>query len=136
MDEIVLSKKQVELTTKKAGTFAVSAEGEKYLILLTEWIDFLNAKLEEAKAQIAEDAIKQGEDHILGETLRVAVKPTGKKYEGINPAFMREVSYKRIDEKAIDEYKAKENKLPEGIVSVLQKITASIYVKKDKKVKT
>ena len=132
-DEIVLSKKQVELTTKKAGTFAVSQEGEKYLILLTEWIDFLNARLEEAKDQMAKDAIKNGEDHVIGEKLRIAVRPMGRKYEGTNPEFMREVSYKRLDEGAIDEYKAKENKLPEGIVSVLQKITASIYVKKNKK---
>lgn len=132
-DEIVLSKKQVELTTKKAGTFAVSQEGEKYLIMLTEWIDFLNLKLEEAKDQMAKDALKNGEDHILGDTLRVAIKPTGKKYEGVNPDFMKEVAYKRIDEKAIDEYMKDKKELPEGIVSVLQKITASIYVKKNKK---
>jgi len=132
-DEIVLSKKQIELTSKKAGTFAVTTKGEKYLFMLTEWIDFLNTKLEEAKDQMAKDAVNNGEDHIIGSTLRVAVKPTGKKYEGVNPAFMKEVSYKRIDEKAIDEFKAKEGKLPDGIVQALQKITASIYVKKDKK---
>jgi len=133
MDELVLTKKQIELTAKKAGVFATTKEGETYLLQLTEWIDFLTEKLEEAKAQMAEDAIKQGEDNVLGDTLRIAVRKTGKKYEGSNPAFIKQVSYPRIDEGKVDEYKTKEGKLPEGIVSVLQKITASIYVKKNKK---
>ena len=132
-DEIVLSKKEIELTTQKAGTFAVSKEGEQYLIMLTEWIDFLNAKLEEAKHQIAEDAISNGEDNILGDTLRIAVRPTGKRFEGHNPAFMKEVSYKRIDEQAVDEYMDREGRTPDGITNVPQEIKASIYVKKNKK---
>jgi hypothetical protein len=132
-DEIMLTKKQVELTSKQAGTFAVTKDGEQYLIQLTEWIDFLTAKLEEAKEQMAEDAIKNGEDNILGSTLRVAVRKTGKKYDGSNPEFIKQVSYPRIDEKKVDEYKAKEGMLPEGISEQLQKVSASIYVKKDKK---
>jgi len=133
MDKITLTKKQIELTAKKAGVFATTKEGETYLLQLTHWIDFLNERLDEAKAKMAEDAIKAGEDNILGDTLRIAVRPTGKKYEGSNPAFIKQVSYPRIDEGKVDEYMKENKSLPEGIVSVSQKITASIYVKKNKK---
>jgi hypothetical protein len=132
-DEIVITKKQIELTTKKAGTFAMTSAGEKYILALDYWKNLLEEKLEEAKAQIAQDAIKNGDDNVLGETIRVAVRKTGKKYDGFNQKFMKKVSYDRIDEVAIDELKKQGKSLPEGIVEVPQKISASIYVKKNKK---